>query len=145
MRNISETETARHPKSLIVPITIGAMGIVGLSFAGQAELSKIDENREHKASSEARHTIKDCRDTVRCTLGKISSAFEKKFPGIRSVESKLTGQTITLDGQTFMVSFSNKVGNVLIDRDGTKYLATHDLGNTVESVNSVLRKKEETK
>ena len=86
MQKNSETGTARHPKSLVIPITMGAMGIVGLSFAGQAELSKIDENREHHASSEARQTIKDCRDIVRCTLGKISRTYEKKFPGIRSVE-----------------------------------------------------------
>ena len=145
MRNSLETGKARPPRSKVIPITVGAMGILGAYFIGEAGLAKIDESNQNKARAEAQQTITDCRDTVRCTLGKISLAYEKKFPGIRKVNSKLTDQTIALDGKTFKVGMSKKYGNVLIDEDGTQFLATHNLGNTVENVNAVLRAEGETK
>jgi len=145
MRNSPETGKARPLRSKVIPITVGAIGILGASFVGQAGLSEINNMRQNQARAEAQQSIRDCRDSVRCTLGKISLTYQKKFPGLRSVDSKLTGQTITLDGKTFKVGFSEKHGNVLLDQDGTQFLATHDLSNTIENVNAVLRSEGETK
>jgi hypothetical protein len=143
MRNNSETGTARPSKRLgIVPTTLA---VLGATFVGQAALSHFDETRQHNARAEAQRTVTDCRDVVRCTLGKISLAYQTKFPGMRSVDSKLTGQTVTLGGTTFKVGFAEKLGNVLIDEDGTQFLATEDLDNTIETVNAVLNSETETK
>ena len=136
MRKNNETGTGRSGKRLGVVPT--ALGILGASFVGQAAVSRLDDNRQHNARAEAQRTITECRDTVHCALGKISMTYQKKFPGLRSVDSKLTGQTIFLGGQTFQVGFSEKYGNTLQSSDGTIFLATNDLNNTIENVNAVL-------
>lgn len=137
MRENNETGKAHpHKKLGIVPT---ALTVLGLTFAGQAGLSHINDNRQHEANAEEAEVLNGHDSDLR-TLAQMNRAVLKNFPDLRSVDYKSTG-IITIDGKTFETGTS-EYGDVLKYRE--KIFMVGNLENAIENVEAVRRAEEKT-
>ncbi len=127
--------TGSRKKLGILPTTLG---ILGASFLVSAGIGELDTSRQNNARAEAVQTINGCRDLVKCTLGKISLAFQSQFPDLREVKYKLTGKSVTLGDESFKIGQSEKHGSILEAKNGEYFLATRNINNTITNVKRVI-------
>lgn len=115
--------------------TLAVLGIT----AGPSMLAGIEHDRDISARAEAQTVVKECRDSTRCSLGKISLSAERILPqGTRKIDGKTTSE-VTINGNKFEVQESEH-GLVLKDTDGTQYfmgrLSLKEVLNAVEGLSA---------
>jgi len=110
--------------------------ILGATTVGPQMIAGVNEHRQMTASAEAQTTITECRDQTRCALGKISLSAERILPkGTHKLNATATGESVTINGDTFEVQQSEH-GIALKDTaNGTQYfMGKLSLNEALEAV-----------